>query len=129
MRTSPSSATCSSGMSACRPAPIASATGGRCSRRPDHPSEPMSRLVNLANSEGILRGAILMSVALLALPAQAVELIGTQVPPYPAGLNSLGGSCLGDPQQGEDVCAWSIGVLGDASGAAVGVYAARLLGR
>jgi hypothetical protein len=76
-----------------------------------------------------LRGAVLISLLLLALPTQAAELIGTQVPPYPAGLNSLGGSCIGDPLQGEDVCAWSIGALGNAPGAAIAVYAARLTGR
>jgi len=75
-----------------------------------------------------LRGVVLVSTVLLALPAQAAELIGTQVPPYPAGLESLTGTCLGDTAKGEDVCAWSIGTLSDASGAAVGIYAGQSLG-
>jgi hypothetical protein len=75
-----------------------------------------------------LRRVVLTSMAFLALPAQAAELIGTEVPPYPAGLESLIGSCIGDPLQGEDVCAWSIGTLNDASGAAVGIYAGKSAG-
>jgi hypothetical protein len=76
-----------------------------------------------------MRSVVLISAAVLALPAQAVELIGTKVPPYPGNLGSLTGTCIGDIRQGEDVCAWSIGTLNDPSGAAVGVYAGRSAGR
>jgi hypothetical protein len=76
-----------------------------------------------------LRDVVLVSTVLLAFPAQAVELIGTQVPPYPAGLTSLNGSCIGELAQGEEVCAWSVATLNDASGTPIGIYAGRLTGR
>jgi hypothetical protein len=75
-----------------------------------------------------MRSAVLIAAMLLAVPAGAAELVGTEVPPYPAGMESLIGSCLGDTGKGEDVCAWSVATLNDSSGAAVGVFAGRLAG-
>ena len=51
------------------------------------------------------------------------------MPPYPAGLENLIGSCIGDTAKGEDICAWSIGTLNPiGSGVAIGVFAGRSLG-
>jgi len=75
-----------------------------------------------------MRSVVLVAVALLPVPSLAAELVGTEVPPYPAGLTSLHGSCLGDTDKGEDICAWSVGTLNMRSGAPVGVFAGRLAG-
>jgi hypothetical protein len=76
-----------------------------------------------------MRGVVLIAATLLSFPLQADELIGREVPPYPAGLENLIGSCLGDTEKGEDICAWSVGTLNHRdSGAAVGVFAGRSLG-
>jgi hypothetical protein len=76
-----------------------------------------------------MRGVITVVLALLALPSHAEELVGREVPPYPAGLENLIGSCIGDTAKGEDICAWSIGTLNAiGSGVAIGVFAGRSLG-
>ncbi|WP_454829263.1 hypothetical protein [Pseudoxanthomonas wuyuanensis] len=41
----------------------------------------------------------------------ASELIGRTVPPYPDGLQDIGGSCLSDSSDYERVCDYSIGLL------------------
>jgi hypothetical protein len=75
-----------------------------------------------------MRGVVLIVAALLSVPSHAAELIGTQVPPYPPGMESLIGSCLGDTEKGEDICAWSVATLNDISGAAIGVFSGRSAG-
>jgi hypothetical protein len=54
---------------------------------------------------------------LLAMPGTggASELIGRIVPPYPQGLQDIGGSCLSDSSDYERVCDYSIGLLGEAA--------------
>jgi hypothetical protein len=76
-----------------------------------------------------MRRIVLIAMTLLSLPVRADELIGREVPPYPAGLENLTGTCLGDTEKGEDICAWSLGTLNHiGSGAAVGVFAGKSLG-
>lgn len=72
-----------------------------------------------------MRRAWLIVPTILAAPAAADSLVGHTVPPYPAGLSSLIGGCVGDTGAGEDICAWSIATLNRESGQAIGVYAAR----
>lgn len=76
-----------------------------------------------------MRSVILVAMALLAVPVRADTLVGHEVPPYPAGLDNLIGSCLGDTEKGEDICAWSVGTLNHkSSGAPIAVYAGRSAG-
>lgn len=56
----------------------------------------------------------LLVFATLPMAAGAVELIGKTVPPYPEGLQDVGGSCLSDSADPEHVCDFSIGLLADA---------------
>jgi hypothetical protein len=56
----------------------------------------------------------LLVLATLPMAAGAVELIGKTVPPYPNGLQDVGGSCLSDSDDPEHVCDFSIGLLADA---------------
>ncbi|MET0717506.1 MAG: hypothetical protein ABWY34_03780, partial [Pseudoxanthomonas sp.] len=57
----------------------------------------------------------LLTLAMLPLAAEAVELIGKTVPPYPQGLQDIGGSCLSDSADPAHVCDFSIGLLADAT--------------
>ena len=65
------------------------------------------------------RRALLMPaswlLALLPMPAAAVELAGRTVPPYPGGLQDVGGACVSDSPDPAHVCDFSIGVLADAA--------------
>ena len=56
----------------------------------------------------------LLLLSMSPLVAGAVELIGKTVPPYPEGLQDIGGSCLSDSTDPEHVCDFSIGLLADA---------------
>ena len=56
----------------------------------------------------------LLLLSMSPLVAGAVELIGKTVPPYPEGLQDVGGSCLSDSIDPEHVCDFSIGLLADA---------------
>jgi hypothetical protein len=76
-----------------------------------------------------MRSIVLIAATLLSFQLHAEELVGREVPPYPAGLENLIGSCVGDTEKGEDICAWSIGTLNHiGSAAAIGVFAGRSLG-
>lgn len=76
-----------------------------------------------------MRSMILIAATLVSLPVAADELVGREVPPYPTGLESLVGSCLGDTEKGEDICGWSVGTLNQkASGAPIAVFAGRSAG-
>jgi hypothetical protein len=102
---------------------------GRCSHRQhDYVRGGDIAARELANEEADLRAVVLISLSLLTLPSHAAELIGTQVPPYPAGLDSLTGSCIGDTGKGEDICAYSIGTLNGASAVALAIFAGRSAG-
>lgn len=58
------------------------------------------------------------SMSVLApLSVTAADLVGRVMPPYPAGLDELGGSCVSDSVEPARVCVYSVGVL--ASPAAV----------
>lgn len=52
---------------------------------------------------------------LLVMPGagSASELIGRVVPPYPQGLQDIGGSCLSDSSDYERICDYSIGLLAE----------------
>jgi len=52
--------------------------------------------------------------------AQAADLVGTTVPPFPDGLDEQGGSCIGPTP--ERLCERGVGILIDAAGKQVGVY-------
>lgn len=60
------------------------------------------------------RIAAMLVLATLPMAADAVELIGKTVPPYPEGLQDVGGSCLSDSADPDHVCDFSIGLLADA---------------
>ena len=62
------------------------------------------------------------SVVALAMPLHAQGLVGSIVPPYPAGLSEQEGSCIGDKP--DQPCEWGIGVLANAAGKKVQIYAA-----
>ena len=52
------------------------------------------------------------SMSVLApLSVAATDLVGRVVPPYPAGLDELGGSCVSDSTDPARVCDYSVGVL------------------
>ena len=48
---------------------------------------------------------------LAPLSVAAADLVGKVMPPYPAGLDELGGSCVSDSADPAHVCDYSIGVL------------------
>lgn len=63
-----------------------------------------------------------------ARQAPALPAIGSIVPPYPDGLTSLGGACVGPPGSATE-CAVGIGTLGlEGGGAPVAIYAGRQAG-
>lgn len=74
---------------------------------------------------------------LAAVPATgwASGLVGRTVPPYPDGLQDIGGSCLSDSSDYDRVCDYSIGLLAEAADDADAepapryIVAARLAGR
>ncbi len=56
--------------------------------------------------------ALAWSMSLLApLSVAATDLIGRVMPPYPSGLDELGGSCVSDSADPAHVCDYSVGVL------------------
>jgi hypothetical protein len=65
--------------------------------------------------------AMAASVVALAMPLHAQGLVGSIVPPYPAGLSEQEGSCVGD-KPGQP-CEWGIGILANAAGKKVQIYA------
>lgn len=69
-------------------------------------------------------------IAALAVTAPAAdELVGAIVPPYPDGMASFGGSCIGAAAAGiERLCDHSIGIIGDADGEPGILYGARNAG-
>ncbi len=76
------------------------------------------------------------SMSLLApLSVTAADLVGRVMPPYPAGLDELGGSCVSDSTDPAHVCDYSVGVLAspadDADGEPIPrfVVAGQLAGR
>lgn len=62
-------------------------------------------------------------------PAAATSWIGRVVPPYPDGLKSNTGSCVGSGSSPEQICARSIGTLDDAEDRSVKFYAGEFAGR
>lgn len=56
-----------------------------------------------------------LMLATLPMAVGAVELIGKTMPPYPPGLQDVGGSCLSDSTDPAHVCDFSIGLLADAN--------------
>ena len=61
------------------------------------------------------------SMSVLApLSLAATDLVGRVVPPYPAGLDELGGSCVSDSPDPARVCDYSVGVLAAPAGNAGG---------
>jgi len=71
---------------------------------------------------------------LASTPTAAADLVGKVMPPYPDGLEELGGSCVSASTDRARVCDYSVGVLAsppDASGLSVPRYvvAGRLAGR
>jgi len=66
----------------------------------------------------------------LASPVLAGEpdWIGRRVPPYPDGLVSNLGACVGSGSAPDEVCAYSIGTLDDATGRTRHLFAGRAAG-
>lgn len=77
-----------------------------------------------------MRVAAVAWLLCLALPARAgePEWVGLQVPPYPDGLVSNLGACVGSGTTPEEVCAYSIGTLDAADGRALHLFAGRAAG-
>ncbi|WP_147300647.1 hypothetical protein [Lysobacter silvisoli] len=63
------------------------------------------------------------------MPAPASVWIGRVVPPYPDGLKSNTGSCVGSGSAPEQICARSIGTLDDAQDRSIKLYAGEFAGR
>jgi hypothetical protein len=61
-----------------------------------------------------MRPVSLLLLMMLSWKAGAVDLIGRTMPPYPAGLEDVGGICLSDASVPGHVCDFSIGFVGDA---------------
>ncbi len=68
-------------------------------------------------------------ISLLVLPGMvyAADLVGTEIPPYPAGLDESGGACVGDSLGTEHVCDYSIGTLVNADEETAYIYAGKFL--
>lgn len=69
-------------------------------------------------------------LVLFVLPAAVIgtDLIGTIIPPYPAGHTQYGG-CIykpHDPVGKQEICPYAIGFLGTGPGGFTGIYAAKL---
>lgn len=80
--------------------------------------------------------ALAWSTFLLASASTAAaDLVGRVMPPYPEGLEELGGSCVSASAERAHVCDYSVGVLASSSPEAAGpsvpryVVAGRLAGR
>ncbi|MFZ5723068.1 MAG: hypothetical protein ACOY33_05345 [Pseudomonadota bacterium] len=58
----------------------------------------------------------LLLIAFLVTPSHAADLVGSVVPPYPAGLDSRQGRCVPGGEGYEHVCDYGIGILEDAGG-------------
>lgn len=72
--------------------------------------------------------ALLLSCGLPSARAQEQAWIGLEVPPYPAGMESPIGACVGSGTAPEEVCAYSIGTLTDAKGEPKYIVAGRAAG-
>jgi hypothetical protein len=60
----------------------------------------------------------------------AEGLVGSTVPPYPAGLVEMQGACIAQAlQDTADACDFSIGIFGDSSGVPTILFGARIAGR
>lgn len=57
------------------------------------------------------------------------DLVGRMVPPYPEGLKSNTGSCVGSESGEKEVCARSIATLDDAQDRSLQLFAAELVDR
>jgi hypothetical protein len=66
-------------------------------------------------------GGAIAGLVALAMPLHAQGLVGSIVPPYPAGLSEQEGSCIGDKP--DQPCEWGIGVLANAAGKKVQIVA------
>ena len=62
----------------------------------------------------VARTILLMLLLAWSWMAAGVELIGKTMPPYPEGLQDVGGICVTDPGGQGRVCDFSIGFVGDA---------------
>ena len=62
----------------------------------------------------VARTILLMWLLAWSWMAAGVELIGKTMPPYPEGLQDVGGICVTDPGGQGRVCDFSIGFVGDA---------------
>lgn len=61
-----------------------------------------------------MRPVLLLLLMMWSCKAGAVDLIGRTMPPYPEGLQDVGGICLSDANVQGHVCDFSIGFVGDA---------------
>lgn len=68
--------------------------------------------------------------ALVPVAAFAEGLVGSTIPPYPAGVMETQGACIGQTLQSTaDECDFSIGIFGDSSGVPTVLFGARIAGR
>lgn len=86
-------------------------------------------LAAAAASRPALAGKAVPAAAQASAPAPAASWIGRVVPPYPDGLKSNTGSCVGSGSSPEQICARSIGTLDDAEDHSVKFYAGEFAGR
>lgn len=68
-------------------------------------------------------------LTLLATTADAAELVGLTVPPYPDGLLSQQGACIAQSRGLDNACDYSIAVLESSDGKPVVLVGERLAGR
>lgn len=68
-------------------------------------------------------------LTLLVLPGMvyASDLVGTEIPPYPAGLDESGGACVADSLGTEHICDYSIGTLANDKEEPAYIYAGKFL--
>lgn len=63
-----------------------------------------------------MKAFAIFPVALFAIPVHAGNLVGTVVPPYPAGLDSKQGTCVSGGAGYEHLCDYAFGILEDENG-------------
>ncbi len=72
-----------------------------------------------------MRLASLLGLLVLSGTAWSATLVGTEVPPYPDGLQEVGGVCVGDSIGLDHICDYAINTVEDAQGGQT-LYAGKI---
>lgn len=71
---------------------------------------------------------MLLTASIFPVTVFGADLVGSIVPPYPAGTDSRNGACIGKPAEtvGKEACPYSVGLLEKGPGIYTQIYAAKL---